>query len=206
MDDREARLAAEIYENRHELIPIFLNYIMAFVIQFKIAQGDLDLAQQMWAEIALDWHPEKSDSVIIGPMSAAQLNLLLAQNDFQSALEYAQNMAEHIRRIGCLAYLPEILWLQGRAELGLQRWARADQTLTEALTISQRNGEYRLRWRILSSLAETAEVQGEPGAADHYREMGQDVIRIIAGHIDNEELRASFLASTAVQQLFSTNH
>jgi hypothetical protein len=90
--------------------------------------------------------------------------------------------------------------------MGLQRWAQADQTLTEALNISQRNGECRLRWRILSSLVEIAEVQGEHSAADRYQALGQEVIRTIAGHIESEELRASFLATTAVQQLFSINN
>lgn len=203
--NHETQLAAEIYANRHELIPIFLHYLMAFIIQFEVARGNLDLAQQIWAEISPDWHLDKSAPYVAGPLSATALYLLLAQKNLQPALEYAQNVAERFRRIGCLAYLPEVLWLQGRAELGLKQWTQAHETLTEALNISQRNGECRLRWRILSSLAEVAEAQRQPGAADRYKKMGQEVVTTIAGRIDNEELRSAFLATTAVQQLFPAN-
>jgi hypothetical protein len=118
---------------------------------------------------------------------------------------YCKSAVEHFRRLGCLAYLPEDLWLQGRAEMGLERWAQAREALTEALDISQRNEERRLRWRILSSLAETTAAQGRQSEADRYRKMRQGVIITIAGHIDNEELRTAFLATTAVQQLFPAN-
>lgn len=201
--DREAAMAAVIYENRHALIPIFLNYIMAFVIQFKVAQGDLDLAQQIWDELSPDWHLDRSDPSIAEALSIAKLYLLLAQGDLDTALAYAQIVAEHFRRIGSVAYLPEVLWLQGRAEIRLDRWTQADNTLTEALAISQRNGERRLRWRILSSLAEGAEQQGRQQAADSYRKMGQDVIGTIAGHTADEGVRALFLSTAAVQKLFA---
>lgn len=203
--DHEAQFAAEIYTDRHDLVPIFLHYLMAYVIQFEVARGNLELALKIWAEITPDGHPDTSAPYVAGPLGTAELYLLLAQKNLQPALEYAQNVAEQYRRIGCLAYLPEVLWLQGRAEMGQKRWAQAHETLTEALNISQHNGERRLRWRILSSLAEVAGAQGQQSAADHYKEMGQTVITTIANHIDNEELRTAFLATTGVQQLFPAN-
>ncbi|MBN1666806.1 MAG: hypothetical protein JW862_06945, partial [Anaerolineales bacterium] len=203
--DHETQLAAEIYANRHELIPIFLPYNMAYVIQFELARGNLEQAQRIWAEISPNWHLDTSASGVAGPLSVAELYLSLAQKDFQPALETAQSVARRFRQIGYLAYLPEVLWLQGRAEMGLKRWAQAHETLTEAVNISQLNGELRLRWRILSSLAEVAEAQGQPSSADRYKEMGQTVITTIANHIDNEELRTAFLATTGVQQLFPAN-
>lgn len=203
--DQETQMAAEMYENRHELIPIFLPYIMAYIIQFEVARGNLELAAKIWAEISTDWRLHSSPSFIAGLMSAAELYLLLAQERFTPALETAQNAARRLRQIGSFASLPEILWLQGRAEIGLKRWAPARETLTEALNISQRNGEYRLRWHILSSLAEVAGAQDQPAVAVRYIEMGQEIISAIAGRIDNEELRTAFLATSAVQHLFPTN-
>ena len=200
--NHEAQMAAEIYENRHDLIPIFFHYIVAVVIQFKISQGHLEQAQQIWDEISQDKNLDQSNIYVAGPLSAAELYLLLAQNKFQPALEHAQDVAARIRQIGCRGYLPEILWLQGKAEIGLKRWNQAHETLTEALNISQINEEYRLRWRILSDLAEIAGAQGKQSAADRYKKMGQEVITTIANHIHDEELRTAFLTTTAVQQLF----
>ena len=203
--NHEAQMASEIYENRHDLIPIFFLYIVAVVIQFKIAQGHLKQAQQIWDEISLDKHLDQSNIYVAGPLSAAELYLLLAQKKFRLALENARDVAARIRQIGCLGGLPEILWLQGKAEMGLKRWSQAHEILTEAFNISQSNGECRLRWRILSDLAEIAGAQGKQSAADHYRKMGQEVITTIANHIHDEELHTAFLTTTAVQKLFLIN-
>lgn len=203
--NHETQLAAEVCENRHELIPVFFLYIMAAVIQFEVVQGNLEQAQQLWNEVSPDWHPDKLAPHVAGPLRAAELSLLLAQNNLQLTLERAQNAEELFRQIGCLVYLPEVLWLQGRAEMGLKQWTQAKETLTEALKISQHNGERRLRWRILSDLAKIAAAQGKQNEAVRYRKMGQDVISYIVDHIVNEELRTSFLATTAVQQLYSAS-
>jgi DNA-binding SARP family transcriptional activator/tetratricopeptide (TPR) repeat protein len=203
--DRVAQLTIELYENRHDLIPAFFHYIMAAVIQFMIAQGNPEQAQQIWDEISPDWHLDKSAPLVAGPLSATELYLLLAQSSHQVAQLRAQDIVAYFRRIGCIVYLPEVLWLQGRAEMGLKQWTQAKETLTEALKISQNNGERRLRWRILASLMEIAQAQRKQSEADRYKKMGQEVIRTITSYIENEELHTAFLATTAVQHLFLAN-
>ncbi len=116
----------------------------------RLLEGNLEQAQQIWDEIS----PTAIDISLScsGATEAAELYLLLAQKNFQLTLERAQDIVERCRQIGYRGYLPEVLWLQGRAWIGLKQWEQAHETLTEALNISQHNGERRLRWRILSSL------------------------------------------------------
>ena len=81
------------------------------------------------------------------------------------------------------------------------KWTKAYEILTEALAVSQRNGERRLRWRILACLVEIAQAQGRQGEADRYQKMGQEIVFYIADHAGSDELRASFLTLPEVQSL-----
>ena len=191
-----AHVAEELYKNRHDFIPIFMPYMMAGVIQLKVIEGNLEQAQQIWKEISPD---------TAGPMTSAEFYILLAQNNLQLAVERAQEIVEQLRQTGFRVFLPEVLWLQGRALIRLKQWGKAQETLNEALEISQENGERRLRWRILASLAKITQEEGDQSEAARYRKMGQEIVTYIADHIDDAGLRARFLEGTAVRQLFPAN-
>lgn len=185
-------LGERLYENRHAIFPIFLSHMMSGVIQIKILEGNLGQAQEIWDEIAptatLHW-------------PATELYLLLAQNQVQRALDRAQTLARQLRQAGLLVYLPEVLWLQGKAWMRRRHWEQARETLTEALEISRLNGERRLRWRILSSLSDVAQAQGEADEAERFRVMGQEIVTYLVDHIATDALRTAFLSGPDVRAI-----
>jgi DNA-binding SARP family transcriptional activator/tetratricopeptide (TPR) repeat protein len=191
----EDDLAAEIYENRKDLIPTFHHFLLDVAIELFAVQGNVEKAQEIWDGISPDWHPENASLFTAGLLTGSVVELKLAQKAHQPALEQTREIAARLRKLGCWVYLPEILWLQGRAEMGLEHWSSAQAVLNEALEASQRTGEKRYRWRILASLVKTTRAMGRQDVADQYQKMGRDVVSALADRIYDMDLRRTFLAT-----------
>jgi hypothetical protein len=87
--------------------------------------------------------------------------------------------------------LPEALYLEGKALLGLGREEVARDRFLVARTEAETLGARRILWRILDGLSR---LEKDPSRTTQLRQEARQVIRYIVAHIDQDDLRASFLS------------
>ncbi len=94
--------------------------------------------------------------------------------------------------------MPDVLHLQGQAMLRLGQESAARDRLLEARAEAEAIGSRWLLWQILFSLSQ---LETDPTEAQRLRRQAEEIIKYIADHIDDLELRASFLDLPDVQAI-----
>jgi hypothetical protein len=92
--------------------------------------------------------------------------------------------------------LPEALYLEGQALLGLGREKAARDRFVDARAVAEKMGSRRTLWHILHALGQ---LEREPAQAEQFRREARQVVEYIASHIDQDDLRRSFLGQPDVQ-------
>jgi tetratricopeptide (TPR) repeat protein len=111
------------------------------------------------------------------------------------------------RQAGFLSNLAEELWLRGRVRLALGEVEAAKEILLEAKAIADEKQERNYLWQILATLGDLEEMRGDAAEAEKLREQACEIIHYIADRAgDEEDLRASFLAQSAVEQILTGSH
>jgi tetratricopeptide (TPR) repeat protein len=169
----------------------------------KVVCGKWQEAQRILDEVYAEIEIEKQPVILIGFVLLADINLQLALGRYELALEQAHYLSERARRSGERLYLPEALWLQGKAFLALAQPEQARQALKEAQAIVEETGARRIGWHILWELSRLETAANHSDAARHYRQQARKVVQYIAGHAGSDELQASFLALPEVDELLS---
>jgi hypothetical protein len=93
-------------------------------------------------------------------------------------------------------YVPEVLYMKGKALLGLGREEAGRKRLLEARVEAETLGSRRMLWRILDALSR---LESDPTRAAASRQEAREIIRYMVAHIDQDDLRASFLSSPDVR-------
>jgi len=161
---------------------------------FELANGQLDTA----AGTLSDCLPDALS--LEGMLRLAKSKLALAQENFSEGLEISDSMVELARMKGLGHYLPEALFLKGKAHFLMGNLQEAKDLLEQAHSEASRVGSRRLLWQILALLAK-AETNDEKSAA--FKAEARENIDYIASHTSSEELRASFLNSNPVRKILS---
>lgn len=94
-----------------------------------------------------------------------------------------------MRRAGIRQYLPEALWLQGKALLALSELDLARDIFLEARRVGQETEARRLLWQILRELSTLEMAAGNAADANLYREQVQAVVAYVANHAGSDEPR-----------------
>jgi hypothetical protein len=89
--------------------------------------------------------------------------------------------------------------MQGQAALGLRREEEARDCYLESLAEAEAIGSRRVQWRVLLALSQ---IEPDPAEAERLRGQARHVVDTIAEHIDQEDLRRSFLNLPDVRLLF----
>ena len=96
-----------------------------------------------------------------------------------------------LRQMGARIYIPNALYLQGQALLGLDQKKAGQKCLQEARAEAEAIASRSSLWPILFSLSQ---LEDDPAEARALRQQSQEIVETIAGNVENAELRASFLA------------
>jgi predicted ATPase len=126
------------------------------------------------------------------------LEVLLACEDFELALETVKNYLERMRSNQVYLCLPDMLYDQARALLGLGQREEAYPVLLEAYRVAHTQNSRRNLYLILADLI-LMEPDADKVAA--YRQEGQQVVAFIADNITEPRLKESFLRLPAVSRL-----
>ena len=165
-------------------------------------QGDLAEAQSLARARA---ETTVTNPEFVGFAGLLRAEVLLAIQDFQATLELADEKLVQLAALKARYFLPQFRLNKARALRGLGKPAEARDVLEEARREAEEMG---LRMTLLSILLELAELASELGdeqKAQISRQAAREVVRFITDHVDEEELRKSFLALPGIQSVTSVN-
>lgn len=114
------------------------------------------------------------------------------------ALAMADDLLETLSRDGFAAFRPDALALRGAALRALGRADEARTAYAQALDEATRLGVRWPEWTILAALSE---LEPEPERAADMRRRAAAAADFLAGQIDDDALRAAFLARDEVRRL-----
>ena len=137
-------------------------------------------------------------------MSFADAELALTLGNPDRAIEVMDELIIQLQERDARSLLPEALLIKGKALTDDGKGTEAIRILEEARAESERLGERRQLWVILADLADLEAGQGNSTLAEELRSQAREVIAYIADHIDDKQLRTSFLSLATVSELNSS--
>ena len=126
----------------------------------------------------------------------AESRLTLQQADYERCVAVTDTLLTQFHQHGIRLFVPEALYLKGKALLGLGRGEAAREHLREARTEAEALGSRRMLWRILDALSW---LESDTTRAAALRQEAREIIRYMVAHIDQDDLRATFLSSPDVR-------
>ncbi|MBU1878655.1 MAG: tetratricopeptide repeat protein, partial [Chloroflexi bacterium] len=126
----------------------------------------------------------------------------LAMGAPDKALARAAEMTDKAAALGYRKLAVEARQQQGEALLALDRATEAVAALQQALAIADEVGLPAVQWQTLAALGWAYRAQGQLPAARGALTRAASIIEGLAERIDDEALRAGFLAGSAVRQLY----
>ncbi len=144
---------------------------------------------------------DESWAVLYLDVLRAEAELALRRADHRRALAVTEDLLGRLRRYGMRLGLPEALYWQGKALLGLGDEAAARDRFREARAEAEKMGSQRTLWRVLVALSE---IEQDPSESGSLRSRAREIVSAIAGHVDEAPLRASFLNLPDVRALLES--
>ncbi len=176
--------AAEVHRFR-----LHVASALGVLASLYVLKGDL-----AGAEVAIEEGKREafrgSGATFYLPVLWAEAELAFCRRDYDGGLAAANDLLARLRQYGMRLGLSEALYWQGQALRGLGQEEAARSRLLEAWTEAEEIGSRRTLWRILAALGQ---MQDDPKEALSLRNRAQENLRVIAGHIHQPALRASFL-------------
>jgi class 3 adenylate cyclase/predicted ATPase len=133
------------------------------------------------------------------PVPLADGELALEQGDYERAVRVTGELLSDLRDFGMRSFFPYVLYMQGQALLGLGREQDARQRFLESRSEAEAIGSRRVQWRVLWALSQ---IEPDPAEAERLCRKARRVVDVIAEHIDQDDLRHSFLSRPDVRLLF----
>jgi hypothetical protein len=133
------------------------------------------------------------------PVPLADGELALKQGDYERAMKVTDELLSHLREFGMRSQFPYVLYMQGQALLGLGQEENARQRFLESRSEAEDVGSRRVQWRVLLALSQ---IEPDPAEAERLRSKARQVVEYIVNHIDQDDLRNSFLNRPDVRLLF----
>ncbi|MCP4210003.1 MAG: AAA family ATPase [Halieaceae bacterium] len=171
-------------------VPPFRLIVLAVLAQLHMLQNNLTDAEAVITN-------GKQDPFAVGwslhylPVRLADGELALRQGNFERVIEVTNGLLIDLRQMGARLHIPSVLYLQGRAWLGLNRRIQGRERLLEARSEAEAIGSRPVLWPILFNLSQ---LEDNPAKAQVLRQQSQEIVEYIAGNVDDAELQTSFLA------------
>jgi tetratricopeptide (TPR) repeat protein len=195
------QVADHIYASLGESARIFQEFVLASITMTKIALGKLREAEATLEQAFTTLDRDVSFSFAIVPLLVADGHLQLILGNSERVLDRTADVARKLKQAGGRFYLAELLWLQGKAYLGLEQVEQAKAVLMEAKKVAEYTGERTILWQILATLSDLEMNSGNQSEAEMLNSQAREIITFIADHIGSESLRDSFLTQPAVEQV-----
>jgi tetratricopeptide (TPR) repeat protein len=190
-------LAGERYRTlRRPLSEVFSTFsrvmTSSLYAMYEIASGQLETAEITLREftfaINLPWATW---------YYLAKSQLAFAKGDYPQAIALAATIVDHMRHFELNQFLPDVLFVQGKAQLMLGKRAEAKESFAQARAAAEALGSRRMLWQILAALAE---LDDDAAQANALRAQAREIVAYIVEHMP-PELRGGFLHSPPVRAI-----
>jgi tetratricopeptide (TPR) repeat protein len=197
--DRGAELAAEGLEVAERVNALAVPLVMASVAEVALLAGRLDDAQA-----AIDRSMTEVLPGLLAFSAAANAEiqkgrLSAIRGDHEGAIEVADHVLAWLRPLEVRPYESDALLLKGTSLAAIGRSDEAEQALIEGRDAAEGLGFEPMTWQIDLALSRVVADAGDAAQAADLRARAKAVVERLAERIDDESLRASFLASPDVQ-------
>ena len=179
----------------------WLEWVRAVLARLYLKQGDIRAAeaslgarepQAPSASLAL-YVPPGAVTVLI-----AHVELALAKRDYDNGIAWLDDYIVYLRELGARIYVPQMLFLKGKAFLDRGGSEHAKEVLTQARDEAESLNHRPSLWLILGALSQIEAKRGEADESRRLRERALALVNEIAGYVDTPSLRESFLHTPAV--------
>lgn len=180
---------------------LFRGYVNLIHSQLYLLRDEPEKAASVLDQVGKGFFDHEID-VYFGPLIVAlRGEVALANKDYENALDLAETSIAWMRGINGRLFVPDLLYLKGRALLGLGRSQEGYDTVVSAYREARDQNSRRSLWPILVTLADLEVERGEPARAEAMRKQARRVIAYIAHHIGNQRLLKAFLALPQVRAI-----
>jgi tetratricopeptide (TPR) repeat protein len=181
--------------------PAWKAFPQAAKIRMYLLQGDVGLARQAAGNVLLEpiSIPYARYTIFL---SLANIELAVAEGDFQLALTLAKNLLDEVLPLTRID-IPDVLRWKAKALQGLGRIDDALRVLVEARALAEQFGCNLHLWPLFEELADVNEKIGNNEDAKANRQEARQVVMKIAESLRDVELHDSFLNQVRIRKLFS---
>jgi hypothetical protein len=124
------------------------------------------------------------------PVRLIDAEVALVQGENVYAAAAMEKLLVDLRQFGARVYVPNCLYLLGKALAQQGKPKESREHWLEARDKAEEIGSRRILWRILHALSQ---IESDPIRAERLRTGARDILEYISEHIDQPELRDSFL-------------
>ena len=131
-----------------------------------------------------------------------QCYLYLEKGDYKNAIDYTTGFMNSLTDTGALFLNAELLMILGIAHLEQQRLDDAKTKFQQGLEAAENLGSRKVLWQINYHLGRMYLEQRNAAEANAYFQQAKKNVEFILDHIQNSDLRSSFLDKPQIQELF----
>jgi len=180
------RMALVVTETK---VPFVHGLAMAALTHLHLLNGNLTEAEavldQSKEALTMEGYPAFSMSIHV-----TDGELALRQGDYERAVTMTDAVLAELHQFGMRSYIPTVLYIQAQALLGQGQNEAALKRLREAHAEAEAIGSRRMLWQILFALSK---LETDPTEAETLRQQAREIVEYITDHIDQDDLRRSFL-------------
>jgi ATP/maltotriose-dependent transcriptional regulator MalT len=196
----------ELVRKGHELAKrsvVFSEWALAYLARVLIQKGSLREAGEILEEASSRFprgHLGNVFPIVAFSLLIPQIELAISRRDVARAASLADTLIEFLEKGKMRAFLPEALYLSGRAALAQGEAEQARLRLGEARAAAEALGSRRMQWQILAALSDIESGRGNQAEAEAFRKQTSVIVEYIADHTP-KDLKESFLNLPRVRAL-----
>jgi class 3 adenylate cyclase/tetratricopeptide (TPR) repeat protein len=202
--DRGMELAEEGIAIARKQSPLAVPMALVAKAEILFLQGELEEAEAVLADADVGRLPGPIRGAAGAYVELLQGRLAIEEGDHARAIEIADAVIGWLLRLELRQYLPAALLLKGHALADGGRTEDAEDVLREARSNALDMGFRRWLWEIDWELSTLATARGDASTASELGGEAAAVVAEVAGTIDDEELRESFLSLPRVRAVLAT--
>jgi tetratricopeptide (TPR) repeat protein len=174
--------------------PFFRTWYVGQLVRLHVARADLAAAVEAFDRYGfkLDTTPFSSTA---SSLFLADVQLAFAQGNMVQAQQKVTQIIKMFELVGQRLWLLDLLLIKAKIQHTVGQNRASKNTLLHALEIADPS-ERRVRWQLLSKLAELDRADGQIEEAEKRQAQAQEVINYILAGLDKAEWRDAFLRRT----------
>ncbi len=200
--DRALEYCQKAISRQHNINSTGRSPAFAVLALTQIRRGNLQEADEAvmngWDHFDLQWQTYSGWWETISILEA-EAELALAKGELDRAKRCTEQLLAKYDELKLHHFKPGILYLRARVELAAGDKETANQTLSDALALSDAVGAHRKVWEICVALGKLEEERGNELVAIQLKDRACNELKFIADHTGTPGQRETFLSQVDVQ-------